>query len=103
MFPFRVGWTSYTDTSAGPINGSLRNASPFAIRWGSLRILPLARVELTKRSAAMPSVLEIFITDMPGQPMQSTQAIEAITGKGLKGDRNFRDASNPKRIHPRRK
>jgi MOSC domain-containing protein YiiM len=48
------------------------------------------------------SVVAIFITEKPGQPMQSVPSVEAVTAKGLKGDRKLRDASNPKRDTPER-
>jgi MOSC domain-containing protein YiiM len=51
---------------------------------------------------AMASVVQIFITDNPGQPMQSVQSVEAVASRGLRGDRKFRDPSHPKRDTPDR-
>ena len=48
----------------------------------------------------MGNVIQIFTSDTRGKPMQSVQSIEAVTAKGLKGDRNFRDSSDPKRDTP---
>jgi MOSC domain-containing protein YiiM len=50
----------------------------------------------------MSRVLQIFITEKAGQPMRSVESIEAVTAKGLRGDRKFRDSTNPKRDTPER-
>ncbi|HEY7087207.1 MAG TPA: MOSC domain-containing protein [Tepidisphaeraceae bacterium] len=49
-----------------------------------------------------PTITAIFIADKSGQPMQSVQAIDAVAGKGLRGDRKFRDPSHPKKDTPER-
>lgn len=48
------------------------------------------------------SVVSIFIADKSSAPMQSVQSVEAVAGKGLKGDRKFRNPSHPKKDTPDR-
>jgi MOSC domain-containing protein YiiM len=42
----------------------------------------------------------IYITAKSAQPMQSVQSVKAVAGKGLRGDRKFRDSTNPKKDSP---
>jgi MOSC domain-containing protein YiiM len=49
-----------------------------------------------------PVVIAIFITEKSAQPMRSVDSVEAVTAKGLKGDRKFRDPSHPKKDTPDR-
>jgi MOSC domain-containing protein YiiM len=49
-----------------------------------------------------PMVIDIFIAPRSGEPMQSVPAVEAVAGKGLVGDRKFRNASHPKKDTPER-
>lgn len=50
----------------------------------------------------MSSIVSIFIAAKSGQPMQSVESVEAVAGKGLKGDRKFRNPSHPKKDTPDR-
>jgi MOSC domain-containing protein YiiM len=50
----------------------------------------------------MSNVIAIFIAVKSGEPMQSITRIEAVAGKGLIGDRKFRDSSHPKKNTPER-
>jgi MOSC domain-containing protein YiiM len=47
-------------------------------------------------------VVAIFIAARSGEPMQSLQSVQAVAGKGLVGDRKFRDPSHPKKDEPHR-
>lgn len=49
-----------------------------------------------------PSVTAIFIAAQSGEPMQRVDAVEAVAGKGLRGDRKFRDPTHPKKDTPNR-
>jgi hypothetical protein len=37
----------------------------------------------------------IFITARSGDPMQQVESVQAVGGKGLAGDRKYRDPSHP--------
>lgn len=50
----------------------------------------------------MPAVKAIFITAKSAEPMQSVNSVEAVAGKGLSGDRKFRNPSHPKKDEPSR-
>jgi MOSC domain-containing protein YiiM len=39
----------------------------------------------------------IFTVAKAGEPMQSVQSVEAVAGKGIRGDRKFRDPSHPQK------
>src|SRR4051812_28486240 len=49
-----------------------------------------------------PKVIDIFIAPRSGEPMQSVPSVEAVAGKGIVGDRKFRNASHPKKDTPER-
>ena len=49
-----------------------------------------------------PAVVSIFITEKSGQPMRAVDSVEAVAGKGLLGDRKFRNSSHPKKDLPNR-
>jgi MOSC domain-containing protein YiiM len=36
-----------------------------------------------------PTIINLFVKPERGQPMQATQQLEAVAGKGLQGDRTF--------------
>ncbi len=46
------------------------------------------------------TVEAIFVTGKPAAPMQSVQSVEALAGKGLRGDRKVRDPSHPQKDTP---
>lgn len=50
----------------------------------------------------MAAVVSIFITEKSGQPMREVESVEAVAGKGLLGDRKFRNSSHPKKDTPGR-
>jgi len=49
-----------------------------------------------------PSVVSIFVTEKSGQPMQSVESVEAVAGKGLVGDRKFRNPAHKLKDTPDR-
>jgi MOSC domain-containing protein YiiM len=52
---------------------------------------------------SMPGNVEsIFITAKAGDAMQRVESVAAVTGKGLQGDRKFRDGSGGKKDEPDR-
>jgi len=56
----------------------------------------------SETSMPSSSVVAIFITEKSAEPMRSVESVEAVTAKGLKGDRKFRDPSHPKKDTPER-
>jgi MOSC domain-containing protein YiiM len=44
-----------------------------------------------------PVVEAIFITAKSGQPMRSVDSVQTVAGKGIVGDRKFRNPSHPKK------
>src|SRR5450432_102550 len=49
-----------------------------------------------------PAVIAIFVTAKSASPMESVSKAQAVTGKGLLGDRKFRNDSHPKKDTPER-
>ena len=47
-------------------------------------------------------VVAIYIAARSGEPMESVSKVEAVAGKGLRGDRKFRDPSNAMKDTPNR-
>jgi MOSC domain-containing protein YiiM len=49
-----------------------------------------------------PQVAAIFTAAKAGEPMQSVEVIEAVAGRGIVGDRKFRDGGGGKKDEPDR-
>lgn len=49
-----------------------------------------------------PTVAAIFIAARAGDPMQSVEVVETVAGKGIVGDRKFRDGAGGKKDEPDR-
>jgi MOSC domain-containing protein YiiM len=47
-------------------------------------------------------VAAIFTAATPGEPMQSVEVVETVAGKGIVGDRKFRDGGGSKKDAPDR-
>lgn len=48
------------------------------------------------------SIIAIYIAPRSGDPMQAVESVQAVAGKGLAGDRKFRNPSHPKKDTPER-
>jgi MOSC domain-containing protein YiiM len=53
-------------------------------------------------NAVEPRVAAIFTAAVAGEPMQSVEAVETVAGKGIVGDRKFRDGGGGKKDSPDR-
>jgi MOSC domain-containing protein YiiM len=54
------------------------------------------------KEKVMPTVAAIYTSEKVGQPMRSVDSVETIAGKGIKGDRKFRDGKGGPKDEPGR-